>query len=382
MDGCSPVVVTAVDGGVAPVVDRPPTPYNAEEGSSCPPILSGGSSGNESHPLDGMPAVREGFRERGISAEGADILMASWKPGTGKQYRPHIRRWSEFCDRWRVNSFTPGISHVVNFLSETFHRNVGYEAVNTARSALSSLGIVVAGCRVGTHPLVVRFMKGVFNLRPPLPRYTETWDTQPVLNALQSMYPLHSLSLKDLTLKLVMLMALTQAARVQTLHFLILDGLCFEPGFTTLALGGNIKQCRPGFNVRSVRFQAYPKDIRLCVCETLRHYITRTEDLRQGTSQDRTSLLISFIKPHRAVSRDTVARWVKCMLNRSGVDTTKFSAGSVRPAAASKAKALSVPISCIMAKAGWSQESTFAKFYDKTIIRPVDQFQEAVLQCE
>lgn len=102
---------------------------------------------------------------------------------------------------------------------------MGYDSINTARGALSSLGIVIDGCRAGNHPLVNRFMKGVFNLRTPTHRYTETWDVQPVLQKLRSMYPLQDLPLKDLTLKLVMLMSLTLAARVQTLHLLVLHGM-------------------------------------------------------------------------------------------------------------------------------------------------------------
>ena len=96
---------------------------------------------------------------------------------------------------------------------------MGYDSVNTARGALPSLGIVIDGCRAENHPLICRFMKGVFHLRPPTPRYTTTWDVLPVLQQLRSMHPLRDLSLKDLTLKLVMLMSLTQAARVQTLIF-------------------------------------------------------------------------------------------------------------------------------------------------------------------
>lgn len=155
-------------------------------------------------------------------------------------------------------------------MSETFHRGVGYECVNTARGTLSSLGIVVDGCRAGNHPLVNRFLRGVFNLRPPKPRYTETWDVQPVLEKLRTMVPLKCLSLKDLTLKLVMLMALTQAARVQTLHLLVLRNIDIGVDSISVELGGNIKQCRPKFNVQLVKFQAYVRDKRLCVYETLK----------------------------------------------------------------------------------------------------------------
>lgn len=220
MDGGPTVVITTMDGHTSQDADRPPSSHHAKERSTCAPIVRGRTSDNEAYTTDGVPSIRQHLRSRGISEEGANIILASWKPGTGKQYRPHLKRWTRFCNRWDVSPFDPTVSNIINFLSETFNRNVGYEAVNTARSALSSLGIVVNGCRAGNHPLVIRFMKGNFNLRPPSTRYTETWDVQPVLSLLRSMYPLHILTLKDLSLKLVTLMALTQAARVQTLHLL------------------------------------------------------------------------------------------------------------------------------------------------------------------
>ena len=257
---------------------------------------------------------------------------------------------------------------------------MGYESVNTARGALSSLGIVVDGCRAGNHPLVVRFMRGVFNLRTPQPRYTDTWDVQPVLQKLKSMFPLHVLSLKELTLKLVMLMALTQAARIQTLQLMLLRDIRVCDQSISVQLGGTLKQSRPNFNITRVTFHHYPKDPSLCVCTTLLRYIDVTNELRQGERHADASLLISFIKPHKPVTKDTIARWVRTMLCMSGIDVSKFSAGSVRPAAASKAGVAAVPVACIMAKAGWSRESTFARYYNKSIVPASDPFQDAVLE--
>ena len=48
----------------------------------------------------------------------------------------------------------------------------------------------------------------------------------------------------------------------------------------------------------------------------------------------------------------------------SGIDTSMCSAGSVRPAAVSKARVAAVPVSCIMAKVGWYRESALAKYYN------------------
>ena len=70
----------------------------------------------------------------------------------------------------------------------------------------------VEGVPIGQHPLVTRLLKGVYNTRPPKPHYTETWDVDRVLNHLSSLGENSQLSLKQLSQKLVVLMALVQAS--------------------------------------------------------------------------------------------------------------------------------------------------------------------------
>lgn len=60
----------------------------------------------------------------------------------------------------------------------------------------------------GNHPLVSRFLKGVFELKPSLPRYNHIWDVGVVLKHLKTLKPVDSLDLKVLTLKLTMLLCL------------------------------------------------------------------------------------------------------------------------------------------------------------------------------
>lgn len=379
LGGATILAIPALDGNTAQDARRRPEAHNEAEGRADATLINGGTSHHAAHQTDGMSTVRKNLRERGISEEGADIILASWRPGTEKQYRTHINRWTQFCHRRDINPFTPTICEIINFLSETFHRGVGYSCVNTARGALSSLGIVVDGCAAGNHPLVNRLMKGIFNLRPSTPRYKDTWDIKPVLDKLRSMEPLHKLSLKELTYKLVLLMAITQAARVQTLHLLVLKNISIGEGHISVWLGGNIKQCRPNYNVQFLKFKAYSKDTRLCVYRTLKTYLEKTKHLREEPGGNDGRLLISFVKPHKTVSRDTIARWIKNMLNLCGVDTAKYTAGSVRTAAASQAKAMSVPLRHIMSTAGWSRETTFAKYYNKEIVQDTGSFQEAVL---
>jgi hypothetical protein len=142
------------------------------------------------------------------------------------------------------------------------------------------------------------------------------------------------LSLKDLTLKLVMLIALVNAARVHTIQLLTVKGYKKLPSEFIFQFDNFLKQNRPSYNVSSLHLKCYPPDRRLCVYFVLKEYLKRTKSLRTKTDK----LFISYTKPHGSVSRDTIARWIKVVMARAGIDITQFTAHSVRAAVTSKAK--------------------------------------------
>ena len=61
--------------------------------------------------------------------------------------------------------------------------------------------------------MVCQLLKGIFNSRPPQPRYSFTWDVSVVVKYIRGLGLNTSLSLKLLTQKLAMLWALTSAKR-------------------------------------------------------------------------------------------------------------------------------------------------------------------------
>ena len=111
----------------------------------------------------------------------------------------------------------------------------------------------------------------------------------------------------------------------------------------------------------------------MCPVSTLKEYENRTKSLRGGE----TKLLVAIIKPHKAVSSSTVARWLKSLLEASGVDVSIFSAHSVRGASSSAAASVGISTSDILKAAGWSSESTFQRFYYRSTENP--SFGRAVL---
>lgn len=256
-----------------------------------------------------------------------------------------------------------------------YEKGSGYSSINTARSALSALGLKFDSILVGQHPLIIRFLRGVFNLRPSRPKYTCIWDVQLVLNLLRTLSPVKFISLKDLTLKLTMLLALTNATRIQSVHLICLNNVHKLKSEFVFKIDDLVKQSRPGYKEPVISCKAYPPDRRLCIYTVLKEYLFRTEKMRDSATS---RLLLSYVKPHKNVTKDTISRWIKVILNRSGIDTKLFGSHSVRSASTSKAKSNAVPIDEILKKAGWSNVKTFAQYYDKKIV--TDGFAEGVLK--
>ena len=127
------------------------------------------------------------------------------------------------------------------------------------------------------------------------------------------------------------------------MHKLYLD--CMTKENDRIRLKFNLlKQSRPPVKSPIMELCAYPENPKICVVKTLSHYLERTQSFRK----QETKLFLTYQKPHRAVSASTISRWIKSMLKRAGVDTSKFGAHSTRAASSSAAKQAGVPIMDIL----------------------------------
>lgn len=321
-----------------------------------------------------LPCVGSYFRSRGLSDRVTEVLLASWRDGTKSQYKSYIKRWCSFCSRRCTDPCNPVIAEVLEFLLSLHDSKLGYSAINTARSALSSFLPDITSGTIGNTPLVKRFLKGIFAMNPPLPRYNCIWDVEQVLKYLRSLFPLENLNLKELTLKLVMLIALTTAQRVQSLHQLKLANMTRRTGSVTFVFTDLLKQSSPKIKAPFVKLLAFSKP-ELCVVTTFNYYLLRTENLRNCENQ----LFISFVRPHRPVSRDTISRWLKSVLQSAGIDTSVFKAHSTRAASVSAANRNNVSVQEILSTAGWTNTGTFGKFYNKSLSEAAS-FADSVLR--
>ena len=197
---------------------------------------------------------------------------------------------------------------------------------------------------MGSQPLVNRFLKGVFHTRPCVPRYQFIWDTSLVLSYLKQLPPFKSLSLKDLTLKPVMLIALVTSQRCQSIHLMNLDGMQQNAGHYKFVIIALVKQSAPGRKQPELILPVFKEDYRFYVYSVLTKYIKRTAPHKGGE----TRLFISFVKLFQVVSKDTISCWIKSVMIKSGIDVNVFKPHSTRAPSTSKANSCQVPVDTIL----------------------------------
>ena len=104
----------------------------------------------------------------------------------------------------------------------------------------------------------------------------------------------------------------------------------------------------------------------ICVCHHIDLYFQRTQNIRNRENQ----LLLGTIRPHKAVSTETISRWLVGVLYFAGTST--FKSLSTRAASTSEAKALGVPAKEILKRGPRFHYSTFEKHYCKGMINFTD----------
>ena len=116
----------------------------------------------------------------------------------------------------------------VDFLTSLYDEGLSDSSINSARCALSAIleSPTSAYSTFGEHPDVKRLMKGIFQSRPPLPRYCKTWDVN-----------------------------------------LVLQNMIQDETAYTFMLNTNLKQSKPGKSTSElvIKLNAYPHDRNLCV---------------------------------------------------------------------------------------------------------------------
>lgn len=305
--------------------------------------------------------LREAFRLKGLPESSLEVVTASITTSTLKQYNYGLKLWWQFCKETNNTFYGSSITVIVDFLSKVYQNGGSYGTLNCIRSALSLL----MSPEVGNDYRIKRFLKGVIHLRPPRPKYNYTWDPTIVLNYLDNFYPNENLTLQVLSEKLVGLLALITAHRVQTLASILIQNIRPTSFGVEILISDRIKTTNINVEQPVLVLPNFNQKPSLCAANTLRTYLSKTQVLRPSGNG---KLFITYKKPHHPASAQTISRWIKSLLSKSGIDTSVFTAHSTRHAATSAASRRGVSLDIIRSTAGWSHQSAvFAQFYNKPL---------------
>ena len=350
------------------------------EGSDQLPDLVTTNSGDHHQPRrpsssneDGRPpapsrmaCVRRSCSAEKLSDRVINIIRSSWRQSTEAAYSSAWKLWACWCAERHIDPFSAPLKEILKFLSDQFEMGKQYRMINSIQSAISMTLEEIDGSRIGQHPLVSRFLKGVFNQRPPTPKYGATWDVDIVLQYFRTMPKNEDLSFQTLSHKLAMLLALANADRCSDLAALDLDYVRPQINGIKFIIPGLTKTRRSGPPLEAF-YPYFTEEPQLCPVKTFEHYQERSQKLRTSKQGTRNPLFVSVRKPYKPVKAATIGHWLKKVMKDAGVDTEVFSAHSTRGASTSKARSVGVATADILKAANWSSASTFCRFYCRPV---------------
>ena len=145
-----------------------------KEQSSVSASTSRGKTSAGKAQVDNLRNIWSRLRESGLSDSAVSVVCASWRPGTQKRHASYIQRWCRYAHRRHTDLVSPTVSEPLIFLATLLYPGLGYNAICVARSAVSSYLVLKDGVPFGQQKLVIRFIRGVFEMKPALPKYSNT----------------------------------------------------------------------------------------------------------------------------------------------------------------------------------------------------------------
>ena len=141
---------------------------------------------------------------------------------------------------------------------------------------------------------------------------------------------------------------------------------------------GLVKHSKEGKNPPPVDYHSFPEEPNLCPVLALDQYTKITQEWREDNSE--TNLFLRHLSPHKSVSKSTITRWIKEVMELSGIDIKTFQTHSVRAASSSKFNLKGLSTRDILIRGNWSQKSTWQRYYNKNIVTASQRFQQKLLK--
>ena len=282
------------------VFQAPGTVNTSTSGASrqVRPVVPRGQFSQQSGNVEAhsMARLRKCYETRKISQRAISTMLAARKPQTWNLYAKLFGVFERWCVQRKLDPSAVDITHVIEFLQWRFDKSKA--AVNTLKVYCAALTVCLGkfeGYTVSSHPFVSAWLKGAYNIKPPVHPAVPRWSLPLVLHSfMEAPYePMEKASLSVWTRKTIFLVAISSGARCSELQALDVReemsvirnrsaSLRTNPGFTPKhASEVNIN--------RKIHLKAFYHNFKnrvernwntLCPIRALKHYIALTKRVR------------------------------------------------------------------------------------------------------
>ncbi|KAG1370665.1 hypothetical protein G6F61_011843 [Rhizopus arrhizus] len=321
-----------------------------------------------------MEVIRKKRKNEGLNDDEIEFLAHTIRQNTNRVYNNGWRKWEDWCKQQQppVDPQEYNVDHVFKFLMD--NRKYSVQHLNGIRSAIASVFKVIHPTQppLAQQEKIAQFFQAKRLQEIKIPKEADmiTWDTDILTNFIKITWADNTLlTLTDLQFKTLSLLCLATMARprsdigrlqFQNIHFKIEEGQAISVIIHfTEAKETNIKSTQLGL----------VEDRELCPTTTLYFFIQKTASIRSSLPKDHT-LFLTYLdnkdKETSSVRPSTVSNWIKSIMNKAGIDITKYKAHSIRSASSTKAVEKSHSIQTVKQHANWSSNAnTFERYYYK-----------------
>ena len=310
----------------------------------------------------------------GISREVAKTQLQSIVKQTLIMYQKNWRRFSSWCCEKQTHYGEITVNVICEYLLFLFNsktpsgKDFSSGELNKVRSSLAFF-LQYDIPKLGNEMPVVRLFNYFYKTRPNFPRYLVTWDVGLVLKFLAKWHPIENLSLKQLTLKTVTLVALTSSDRAQTIHALRADNVHVSSEGLVFVVPSILKHSRRGDPASKVVCVSWDAP-ELNVADYVLAYMNKMLKFRRKSwEKDKKDIKQLFLS-HRTgkpVKKQTISRWIREVMEMSGIDISVYGPHSTRGASISEATRRGASVDNLMKHGHWKNLGTYSRFYNREL---------------
>ena len=99
------------------------------------------------------------------------ILKNSIRDNTEKKYNVYWSQFVTYCEEQNIDINNVNIHQILDFLSKLFDRNLSISVIRAAKNAIAQHIHIPPYKKLSEHPLMNKYFKGLFNLRPPKQKF-------------------------------------------------------------------------------------------------------------------------------------------------------------------------------------------------------------------